>query len=80
MIGKKEKQQLSKQYADLFEIDANLDRLVSKIELLSYINPINIEKEKSRFFTSKYTVEPEFKYPKLKFDPYQTYLDCGCFE
>ena len=71
MIGEKEKQELAKEYADLFEIDANLDRLVSKIELLSYINPINIEKEKHRFFASKYTADPEFKYPKLKFDPYK---------
>ncbi|MEC7262332.1 MAG: flavohemoglobin expression-modulating QEGLA motif protein [Bacteroidota bacterium] len=71
MIGEKEKQDLVRDYADLFEIDAHLDRLVGKIELLSYINPINIEKEKNRFFTSKYTVEPDFKYPKLKFDPYE---------
>lgn len=39
--------------------------------MLSYINPQNIEKEKQRFFASKYSVEPEFKYPKLKFDPYK---------
>jgi len=71
MIGEKEIQQLAKEHSDLFEIDANLDRLVRKIELLSYINPLNIEKEKHRFFASKYTVEPEFKYPKLKFNPYK---------
>lgn len=60
---------LQLQYPRLFEMDANLDRLVRRIELLSYVNPINIEKEKQRFFASKYSVEPEFKYPKLKFDP-----------
>ncbi|MFT5942914.1 MAG: hypothetical protein ACI9Q4_002181 [Sediminicola sp.] len=58
-------------YADLFEIDINLDRLVKKIELLSYLNPLNIEKEKQRFFTSKYTEDPLFKYSKIKFDPYK---------
>ncbi len=58
-------------YADLFEIDINLDRLVKKIELLSYLNPLNIEKEKQRFFASKYTEDPIFKYPKIKFDPYK---------
>ncbi|MGB5237995.1 MAG: flavohemoglobin expression-modulating QEGLA motif protein [Flavobacteriaceae bacterium] len=63
--------ELQKDYADLFEIDANLDRLVRRIELLSYVNPLNIEKEKQRFFSSKYKEEPEFKYPKLKFDPYK---------
>ncbi|MEE1963484.1 flavohemoglobin expression-modulating QEGLA motif protein [Allomuricauda taeanensis] len=71
MIGEKQSEQLVQQYPYVFEIDANLDRLVRKIELLSYINPQNIEKEKQRFFASKYTVEPEFKYPKLKFDPYK---------
>ncbi len=58
-------------YADLFEIDANLNRLVGRIELLSYINPLNIEKEKQRFFASKYSCSPIFKYPKLKFNPYK---------
>ncbi|WP_108425697.1 flavohemoglobin expression-modulating QEGLA motif protein [Flagellimonas amoyensis] len=71
MIGEKQAEELLRQYPYVFQIDANLDRLVGKIELLSYINPQNIEKEKQRFFASKYTVEPEFKYPKLKFDPYK---------
>ena len=71
MIGIKETRQLEREYGHLFEIDANLDRLVRRIELLSYINPLNIEKEKHRFFASKYTANPEFKYPKLKFDPYK---------
>ncbi|MGW9686359.1 flavohemoglobin expression-modulating QEGLA motif protein [Flagellimonas sp. 2504JD1-5] len=71
MIQEKEKQGLQKEYGHLFEIDANLDRLVRRIELLGYVNPLNIEKEKQRFFTSKFSIEPEFKYPKLKFDPYK---------
>ncbi|NAS30623.1 DUF1704 domain-containing protein [Flavobacteriaceae bacterium R38] len=56
---------------DLFEIDSNLNRLIKKIELLSYINPLNIEKEKDLFFKSKYTKNPKFKYPKRKFNPYK---------
>ncbi len=71
MIGEKTSHILQKQYPSLFEIDSNVDRLVRRIELLSYVNPINTEKEKHRFFASKYTVEPVFKYPKLKFDPYK---------
>ncbi|NER13416.1 DUF1704 domain-containing protein [Leptobacterium flavescens] len=59
------------QYAGIFEIDANLNRLIKKIELLAYVNPLNIEKQKQRFFASKYTEDPQFKYPKLKFDPYK---------
>ncbi len=71
MIVEKLPEELAREYGDLFEIDSNLDRLVRKIELLSYINPLNIEKEKYRFFASKYTQEPEFKYPKVKFNPYK---------
>ncbi|QXP53033.1 DUF1704 domain-containing protein [Cellulophaga sp. HaHa_2_95] len=55
----------------LFEIDSNLNRLVKKIELLSYLNPLNTEKEKQRFFASKYTEDPILKYPKIKFHPYK---------
>ncbi len=58
-------------HAALFEIDSNLDRFVRRIELLSYVNPLNVEKEKQRFFASKYLYEPVFKYPKLKFNPYK---------
>ncbi len=71
MINEKEQTELRAAYSDIFEIDANLDRLVKRIELLSYVNPLNIEKEKHRFFASKYTETPKFKYPKLKFDPYK---------
>ncbi len=71
MIRQEQELELKKEYPDLFEIDANLDRLVRRIELLSYVNPINVEKEKQRFFSSKYKEEPEFKYPTLKFDPYK---------
>lgn len=62
---------LQQDHTDIFEIDANLDRLVKKIELLSYVNPLNIEKEKNQFFASKYTLDPQFRYPKLKFTPYK---------
>lgn len=71
MIQTKAHTHLQQAYPHLFEIDANLNRLIKRIELLAYVNPLNIEKEKQRFFTSKYTVEPHFKYPKLKFDPYK---------
>lgn len=55
----------------LFEIDENLNKLVRDIELLSYLNPINIEHEKKRFFASKYTEEPQFHYRKIKFSPFK---------
>ena len=71
MIREQEVTAIQREYADLFDIDGNLDRLVRKIELLNYVNPLNIEKEKHRFFASKYTENPSFKYPKLKFNPYK---------
>ncbi|MGF1555183.1 flavohemoglobin expression-modulating QEGLA motif protein [Paucihalobacter sp.] len=59
------------EFQHLFEIDANLNRLVKNIELLNYINPQNIESEKKQFFSSKYTYEPKLKYPKIKFNGYK---------
>lgn len=55
----------------VLEIDRKLDILVKKIELLNYINPLNIEEEKERFFKNKYTENPNFIYPKVDFDSFQ---------
>lgn len=71
MITEDQRLAIQYQYPNLFEVDENLDRLIKRIELLSYVNPLNIEKEKHSFFASKYVEEPRFKYPKLKFDPYK---------
>ena len=58
-------------HPNLFKIDYNLNKLVQKIELLNYINPINIELEKRNFFASKYNVNPNFKYRKVDFDAHK---------
>ncbi len=58
-------------YPNLFKIDQTLDRLVKKIELLNFVNPINIEQEKQRFFASKYNTIPNFNYRKLNFNPHK---------
>ena len=71
MLKQKVSQEIIEQFPNVFAIDANLDRLVKKIELLTYLNPLNIEKEKHRFFSSKFVNEPVFKYKKLQFDPYK---------
>ncbi|SEB49140.1 conserved hypothetical protein [Tenacibaculum sp. MAR_2009_124] len=55
----------------LFKIDRKIDKLVKKIELLSYINPINIEEEKASFFKSKYLTDPNFNYPEKDFDKFK---------
>ena len=59
------------EFQDIFDIDANLNRLVKRIELLNYINPLNISSEKKKFFSSKYSYEPAFKYPKINFNGYK---------
>lgn len=58
-------------YPNLYKIDRELHRLVQKIELLDYINPINIEQEKRNFFGSKYNVNPNFKYKKIDFNAHR---------
>lgn len=64
-------QEVRREYASLFEIDQNLDRLVRDLDLLNYLNPLNIEQEKKRFFTSKFSEDPVFKYRKIKLDPFK---------
>ena len=61
----------TEEFQDLFDIDANLNRLVKNIELLNYINPQNIASERKKFYASKYNYEPEFKYPKMRFNGYK---------
>ncbi len=59
----------------LFKIDTYIDQLVKKIELLSYVNPINIEEQKQRFFASKYLTDPVFKYPRIDFDKFRLHRE-----
>lgn len=61
--------------APLFKIDRYIDDLVKKIELLSYVNPINIEEEKQKFFASKYLTDPTFVYPKRDFDKFKLHKE-----
>lgn len=58
-------------HPNLYKIDHQLNKLVQKIELLNYINPINIEQEKRNFFSSKYNVNPNFKYRKIDFNAHK---------
>ncbi len=59
----------------LFQIDRRIDELVRKIELLSYVNPINIEEEKVKFFASKYLTDPVFEYPGIDFDKFKLHRE-----
>jgi len=64
-----------KTHPNLFRIDEQLNRLVQKIELLNYINPINIEQEKRNFFSSKYNVNPNLRYRKIDFNAHKLQQD-----
>jgi uncharacterized protein (TIGR02421 family) len=55
----------------VMDIDANLHRLVRNLEVLAFINPQNIAQERKKFFKSKYTENPQFKYRKVHFNPYK---------
>lgn len=57
--------------SDLIKIDKQLYSLVKDFELLSVINPINLELEKKKFIASKYKYEPQFKYNPLNIDPFE---------
>lgn len=59
----------------LLSIDKRIDELVKKIELLRYVNPINIEEEKQKFFESKYLTDPVFKYPQRDFDKFKLHSE-----
>lgn len=60
---------------ELFQIDKRIDDLVKQIELLSYVNPINIESEKVNFFNSKYIKDPVFEYPDINFDKFKLHRE-----
>lgn len=55
----------------VLDVDRKLNDLVKRIELLSYVNPINIIQEKKHFFASKYSINPHFNYRKIDFNPYR---------
>jgi len=62
---------LKKEFQEIFEIDENIHRLIRNLELLAFINPLNIAQEKKKFFKEKYKYEPQFKYRKVRFDTYK---------
>ncbi len=55
----------------LIDIDRQLFSTVRNFEILNYINPVNIEQQKRRFFKSRYLVNPSFRYRQIVLDPFQ---------
>jgi uncharacterized protein (TIGR02421 family) len=55
----------------LKDIDRQLFNTVRSFEILNFINPVNIEQEKRRFYNSRYQVNPAFRYRQIILDPFQ---------
>jgi uncharacterized protein (TIGR02421 family) len=55
---------------EVLKVDKQLYDLVKNFELLQFVNPINIEREKKAFFKNKFSVNPSFKYRPIKIDPF----------
>jgi uncharacterized protein (TIGR02421 family) len=51
------------------EIDHQLYSVVKKFDVLSFVNPNNLETEKKNFFKSKFRTNPKFNYKRLNLDP-----------
>lgn len=56
---------------ELLKIDRELFRLVKDFELLKFVNPINVEEEKRKFFESKCTENPDFRYKPININAFE---------
>lgn len=54
---------------DLRKVDDGLSAICKELELLEYINPINIETERKKFYLSRFKHNPTFRYKPLKISP-----------
>ncbi len=58
--------------SQLLAIDESLTQLVSDIDILSSVNPVNYAHERERFISNKYSLEPNFEYQKSPLDTHQS--------
>lgn len=56
---------------NLLKVDRQLYSILKKFELLSFVNPTNIDKEERLFFKNKETKNPEFNYRPIIIDQYK---------
>lgn len=54
----------------ILNVDNRLFHLAKGLDTLYYINPINLQSEKKRFFKEKGRYEPQFRYRPLNIDSY----------
>ncbi len=55
---------------EVLNLDKKLFRMARSFELLGYVNPLNLESEKRKFFRSKFNENPFFRYKPLTIDPH----------
>lgn len=55
---------------DLKKVDNELHVLLKSFELLSFVNPTNVEKQKKKFFDSRGTENPDFTYRPINIDTF----------
>ncbi len=58
--------------SQLLAIDEQLTQLVSDIDILSSVNPLNYALERERFINNKYSQEPNFEYQKTPLVTHQS--------
>ena len=54
----------------ILNVDNRLYHVAKGLDTLQYINPINLQSEKKRFFKERGNYEPQFRYKPLQLDPY----------
>jgi uncharacterized protein (TIGR02421 family) len=54
----------------VIKFDRDLYKISKTLETLLYVNPINMDQEKKKFFAHDGHYEPQFKYRKLQIDPF----------
>ena len=57
-------------HPELLDLDKKLFSQLRNFELLSLVNPINVERERSKFFKGGFRKNPSFKYRPLTMDPH----------
>jgi uncharacterized protein (TIGR02421 family) len=55
----------------ILKVDKGLYDLLKSFELLAFVNPTNTESEQKRFFKSKFTENPKFKYRQIHINAFE---------
>lgn len=55
----------------IINVDNQLHKILKGFELLSFVNPINLNKEEKKFFKNKETKNPDFNYRPIQIDPFK---------